>query len=246
MPELIALLYEPATYVSLITLIFLEIVLGVDNIIFIAILAGKLPKQQQQSARAWGLSLAIIGRIGMLLGIAWMAHLTDPILNVGPVHMSGRDMILLAGGLFLIYKSAMEIYEKVELKEEGELNVARETFGAIVGQIIIIDMVFSLDSVITAVGLVDEVPIMIAAVMVGLVVMIIASGKIADILDEHPSLKMLGLSFLLMIGTMLVAEGFHQEIPRGYIYFSLAFSVLVEIFNIKHNTNVKKQSSQPN
>jgi predicted tellurium resistance membrane protein TerC len=232
MDAILALLAEPQTYISLLTLFFLELVLGVDNIIFIAILAGKLPKHQQQTARVWGLSIAILGRIALLLGISWLAKLTAPLITLADQSLSGRDLILLGGGLFLIYKSAQEIYEKVELKEEKELQVASSSFGAIVGQIIIIDMVFSLDSIITAVGLVNEIPIMVTAILLSLIVMIAASGAIADVLDRHPSLKILGLSFLLMIGVVLTAEAFGTHVPRGYVYTALAFTLFVEWVNI--------------
>lgn len=242
MDAIIHLLSTPQTYISLLTLFFLELVLGVDNIIFIAILAGKLPKHQQQTARVWGLSLAIAGRLALLLGISWMARLTTPLVTLADNALSGRDLILLGGGLFLIYKSAQEIYEKVELKEEKELQVAASSFKAIVGQIIIIDMVFSLDSIITAVGLVNDIPIMVTAIILSLFVMIAASGKIAEMLDRHPALKILGLSFLLMIGMVLVAEAFGVHIPRGYVYFALAFTLFVEWINIEI-TNREKAGS---
>lgn len=240
--DLLVLFSRPETYLSLVTLLFLEVVLGVDNIIFIAILAAKLPKEQQPKARLYGLSIAILGRLGMLAGIAWLTKLTTPLFHLGPLAPSGRDLILLGGGLFLIYKSAQEIYEKVESKEESELRMAGESFAAIVGQIIIIDMVFSLDSIITAVGLVNELVIMFAAVILSLFIMLAASAGIAAMLDRHPSLKILGLSFLLMIGTLLTAEAFHYEIPRGYIYSSLGFALLVQWFNILMHENQEKKN----
>lgn len=235
---MLQLFLEPQTYVSLLSLTLLEIVLGIDNIIFISILAGKLPKEKRNRARVVGLLLALAGRLVLLLSISWLTKLTQPLFEVAGLAFSGKDLVLLAGGLFLIAKSAHEIYEKVEaLPEAGaDPNVKSATMGSIIFQIILIDMMFSLDSIITAVGLVSQIPIMVCAILISLGVMIIASGTIGDFIDKHPSIKVLALSFLLMIGTMLVGESFGVHIPKGYIYFSLAFSLFVEFINIKLNT----------
>lgn len=240
------LLWDPQTYISLLSLTLLEIVLGIDNIIFISILAGKLPPEKRQQARVIGLLIAVFGRLILLLGIAWLTRLTQPLLYLGPLHFSGKDMVLLGGGLFLIGKSAREIYERVEAPphEHHLLPVAKATLLTIILQIVLIDMVFSLDSIITAVGLVSHIGIMVTAILISLGVMIAASSGIGGFIDKHPSIKVLALSFLLMIGTMLLAEAFHYAIPKGYIYFSLAFALFVEWINIKAHSRVplEKQS----
>jgi len=220
-------------WVALLTLTLLEIVLGVDNVIFISILAGKLPKEQQAKARQIGLSLALITRILLLLGISWVAGLTKPMFTVLGHAVSGRDLILLIGGLFLIGKSTHEIHDKLEGAEGESSQRVAPSFFSVITQILILDVVFSLDSVITAVGMVNEVPIMITAVVVALGFMLVFAGHISAFIDRHPTLKMLALSFLILIGVALVAESFHHKIPKGYIYFSMAFSIGVEILNIK-------------
>ncbi len=240
-PDIMALLTDPQTYLSLVSLALLEIVLGIDNIIFISILAGKLPAEQRNGVRRTGLMIALVGRLLLLSGIAWLVNLTTPFLNIGPVHMSGKDIVLLLGGLFLIWKSASEIYEKVEAHDALETTVPSvNTISAVLAQIVMIDIVFSLDSIITAVGLVKEIAVMMAAVVISMLVMLWASAGIGAFIDRHPSVKILALSFLLMIGTMLTAEAFHYEIPKGYIYFSLAFSLAVEALNIRYKRNSSK------
>jgi predicted tellurium resistance membrane protein TerC len=237
---------SPEIWVSLITLTVLEIILGIDNIVFISILAGRLPQAQQAKARQTGLMLALITRILLLCGLAFMVKLTKPLFEfptLGILHephgVSGRDLILILGGLFLLYKSTHEIHEKLE-GEEGEISSrVAPKFIAVIVQILLLDIVFSLDSVITAVGMAKHLGVMIAAVIIALVFMLFFAGRISDFIHKHPSLKMLALSFLMLIGCALVAEGFHKEIPKGYIYFSMAFSVGVESLNIRMRTKRK-------
>lgn len=228
---------RPETYVSLASLVFLEIVLGIDNILFISIVAGRLPKEQRPKARFFGLLLAIVGRLALLLGIVWLSRLTEPFVTLWGQGISVRDVVMLLGGMFLIFKSAQEIYENVEqpesLKISEGVSGAVATFGKVIVQIVLIDIVFSLDSILTAVGMTSELPIMVVAVLVAVGIMMWASNPIGDFIDAHPSVKILGLSFLLMIGTLLVAEGFHYHVPKGYVYFSLAFSLFVEMANIR-------------
>ena len=227
-------LTDPNAWIGLLTLTVLEIVLGVDNIIFISILAGKLPEDQRAKARRLGLLGAFVTRILLLLSIAWVVRLTTPLFTVARVGVSGRGLILIIGGLFLIAKAVHEIHEKVEGGEHGETaKQAARSLAAVVAQIMVIDIVFSLDSVITAVGMVDQVSIMIAANVIALGIMLIASGPISHFVDRHPTVKMLALSFLVLIGTNLVAEGIGQHIPKGYTYFAMAFSVVVEMLNIR-------------
>jgi predicted tellurium resistance membrane protein TerC len=227
-------LSDPNAWIGLLTLTVLEIVLGVDNIIFISILAGKLPEDQRAKARRLGLLGAFVTRILLLLSIAWVVRLTTPLFTIARVGISGRGLILIIGGLFLIGKATHEIHEKLEGGEHGEAaKQAARSLTAVVAQIMVIDIVFSLDSVITAVGMVDQVSIMIAANVIALGIMLIASGPISRFVDRHPTVKMLALSFLVLIGTNLVAEGLGQHIPRGYTYFAMAFSVVVEMLNIR-------------
>jgi predicted tellurium resistance membrane protein TerC len=220
-------------WTALLTLTALEIVLGVDNIIFISILSSKLPPSQQAKARTLGLALAMITRIGLLFSLSWVIGLTDPIFSIGGHEFSGRDLILLGGGLFLIGKSTFEIHEKLEGHEEHGTARQVTSFTSVIIQILLLDIVFSLDSVITAVGMADDVEVMIAAVVIAVAVMMVSAGTISSFVDQHPTVKMLALSFLILIGFSLVAEGFHQHIPKGYIYFAMAFSVLVEALNIR-------------
>ncbi len=228
-------LTNPETWIALITLIVLELVLGVDNVIFISILAGKLPENQRDRARMTGISLAVITRVLLLLSLSWIISLEEPfftlpLLNIG---ISGRDLILLAGGLFLLWKSVHEIHDKLEgVEGEASAKVAG-AFWSVIIQIMLLDIVFSLDSVITAVGMVDELAIMIAAVVIAAVVMVFLSGPLSAFVERHPTIKMLALSFLLLIGFTFVAGGLHQEIPKGYIYFAMGFSVLVEMLNMR-------------
>jgi predicted tellurium resistance membrane protein TerC len=229
---------SPEAWIAFLTLVSLELVLGVDNVIFISILAGKLPKQDQQRARSTGIALAVITRILLLLSLSWIINLTEPIFSVPwfggeTIGISGRDLILLAGGLFLIWKSTREIHDKLEGTEGHASAGVVSSFWNVIFQIMLLDIVFSLDSVITAVGMVDEIAIMIIAVIVAAGVMIFTAGPISKFVDEHPTIKILALSFLLLIGFTLVVEGFHQHIPKGYIYFAMGFSVLVEVLNLR-------------
>lgn len=224
---------DPAIWTSLLTLTALEIVLGVDNVVFISILAGKLPAHQRDRARLVGLGAAMIMRILLLFSISWLIGLTEPWFTIFDRDFSGRDLILLIGGFFLIFKATMEIHEKLEGHEVSTASRAVTSFTATIVQIMLLDIVFSLDSVITAVGMSDHLPVMIAAVVISVGVMLVASGTIAGFVEKHPTVKVLGLSFLLLIGFSLVAEGFGQHIAKGYIYTAMAFSVFVEIINLR-------------
>jgi predicted tellurium resistance membrane protein TerC len=236
---------NPEIWISLLTLTVLEIVLGIDNIVFISILSGKLPKEQQAKGRTVGLGLAMITRVLLLLSLNWVMSLTAPLFNMGDwigvtsvellekMAISGRDLILIIGGLFLIYKSTHEIHEKLEGEEEDATVKKVHSFTGVIIQILILDIVFSLDSVITAVGMANEIWVMIAAVIIAVIVMMFSSNAISTFVNDHPTVKMLALSFLLLIGVSLLAEGFEQHIPKGYIYFAMAFSVLVEVLNLK-------------
>lgn len=239
-------LTDPQAWISLLTLTGLEIVLGIDNIIFISILAGKLPADQQDRARKIGLMLALLTRIALLASIAWMAKLTTPLFSLLDHGVSGRDLILLIGGLFLLVKSTMEIHHKLE-GEEGSANPgAAAKFGTVLVQIMLLDVVFSLDSVITAVGMVNDptkVSLMMVAVVLAIGVMMLASGAISAFVSKHPSVKMLALSFLIMIGTALMAEALHFHIPKGYIYFSMVFSLAVELLNLRIRTKTPMTSA---
>jgi predicted tellurium resistance membrane protein TerC len=226
-------LTDPETWVALVTLTSLEVVLGIDNIIFISILAGKLPAEQQSRARTTGLAVAMLSRIALLFSLASVMRLTTPWFSVLGRDISGRDLILIGGGLFLLAKSTHEIHEKVEGHGEGTVNRAPASFTRVIVQILLLDVVFSLDSVITAIGMADEIAIMVAAVMIAVGFMMVFAGAVGDFVHRHPTVKMLALSFLLMIGLSLVAEGFGQHIPKGYIYFAMAFSVFVEMLNLK-------------
>lgn len=233
-------LSDPQAWISLLTLTGLEIVLGIDNIIFISILAGKLPADQQDRARKMGLMLALGTRIALLASIAWMAKLTTPLFTLLDHGVSGRDLILLIGGLFLLVKSTTEIHHKLEGEEGGSNPTGTATFGAVLVQIALLDVVFSLDSVITAVGMAQHLPVMIAAVVLSMGVMLLAAGSISDFVNRHPTLKILALSFLLLIGTTLIAEGLGFHIPKGYVYFAMAFSFGVEMLNLR-----LRRKSQP-
>lgn len=228
---------NPEIWTAFLTLCALEIVLGIDNLIFISILASKLPENQQAKARQVGLSLALLMRIILLFSISWIMGLTRDLFDIAGLGISGRDIILIVGGLFLIYKSVTEIHEKMDENDAGiPIAIKNVTFKNIVLQIILIDIVFSLDSVITAVGMADHIGIMIAAVVISIIIMMLAAGTLSAFVDRHPAIKVLALSFLLMIGTALIAEGIDFHIPKGYIYFSMAFAVLVEFVNIKIGT----------
>jgi predicted tellurium resistance membrane protein TerC len=224
---------QPETWIAFLTLVALELVLGVDNVIFISILAGKLPQDEQKKARSTGIMLAVVTRILLLLSLSWIISLTEPLFTIFGFDISGRDLVLLVGGLFLIWKSVHEIHQKLE-GQEGEASAkVRAAFWSVIIQIMLLDIVFSLDSVITAVGMVNEVVIMIAAVVIAAVVMVFTSTPLAHFVERHPTIKMLALSFLLLIGFTLIVEGLHQHIPKGYIYFAMGFSVFVEMLNLR-------------
>jgi predicted tellurium resistance membrane protein TerC len=232
-------LTNPEIWIALLTLTALEIVLGIDNVVFISILAGKLPLEQQARARRVGLSLAMLIRIGLLLSLAWIIRLTAPLFSVFGEEISGRDLILLIGGLFLLAKSTHEIHQKLE-GEKGHISTrTAASFGSVIVQILLLDIVFSLDSVITAVGMVDEIAVMVAAVVIAVGFMLVFAGPISSFVERHPTVKMLALSFLLLIGFALVAEGFDQHIPKGYIYFAMAFSLGVEMLNLRLRRRVE-------
>ena len=227
-------LTEPATWLSLITLTAMEIVLGIDNIIFISILVEKLPTGQQAKARKLGLGLALVLRLGLLFAITWVMGLTTPLFSVFEKEFSGRDLILLAGGLFLLVKATREIHENLEVVHPGhEASSGRSTFGPVLVQILALDIVFSLDSVITAVGMAQHISVMVVAMVVAVGVMLAFSGAIAAFVMRHPSMKMLALSFLLLIGVVLIADGMGQHVGKGYIYFAMAFSFGVELLNLR-------------
>lgn len=235
---------NPEIWISLISLTVLEIVLGIDNIVFISIMAAKLPANQQKKARQIGLALAMITRVLLLLSLTWIMTLTTPLFNiadwfniddpdwVAKLGISGRDLILIIGGLFLIYKSTIEIHDKLDSEEHDVVKHRIISFSGVIVQILLLDVVFSLDSVITAVGMANHIEVMIAAVIISIIIMMISAESISNFVNKHPTVKMLALSFLLLIGVSLLAEGFKQHIPKGYIYFAMAFSVLVESLNL--------------
>jgi predicted tellurium resistance membrane protein TerC len=224
---------DPQIWIGLLTLTALEIVLGIDNVIFISILSGRLPAESQRKARFWGLALAMIMRILLLLSLSWIMGLTRPLFSIAGFDVSGRGLILIGGGLFLLAKSTREIHHRIEEAGDKTPRSGRASFSAVLVQIVLLDIVFSLDSVITAVGMVDEIAVMIIAVIVAVGVMMIFAGSISRFIERHPTLKMLALSFLLLIAVNLVGEGLGFHIPKGYTYFAMAFSVMVEMLNIK-------------
>jgi predicted tellurium resistance membrane protein TerC len=232
---------DPQNWIALATLLALEIVLGVDNVVFISVLAGKLPREQQARARNIGLSLALITRLLLLFSLSWMATLTEPLFPLFGHDVSGRDLILLVGGLFLLAKSTHEMHQQLEGEEGGSSRRVPPTLAAVVVQIILLDIVFSLDSVITAVGMVDEIAIMVIAVILAMAFMLAFAGRISAFVDRHPTVKMLALAFLLLIGVTLVADGLGQHISKGYIYFAMAFSLFVEVINLR----VRKSADVP-
>jgi len=234
-------LTSPEAWIALVTLTALEIVLGIDNIIFISILVGRLPAEQRSKARFLGLGLAMVTRILLLLSLTWVMRLTAPLFSVVGREISGRDLILISGGLFLLWKSTMEIHNSLEGEEETKAGRAAAGFIATLAQIAVLDIIFSLDSVITAVGLANDVAVMILAIVVAVIVMMFASRGIGEFVDRHPTIKVLALSFLVMIGVTLIAEGFGLHIPKGYVYFAMAFSVTVEMLNIK----MRKKAAHP-
>ncbi len=224
---------DPQTWISLLTLTSLEVVLGIDNVVFISILATKLAEEEQARARTIGLSLAMIIRILLLLSLAWIIRLTAPLFEVFGHDFSGRDLILLGGGLFLLAKSTFEIHEKLEGAEGHASARVYPSFRRVIIQILLLDIIFSLDSVITAVGMANRIGVMIAAVVIAVIVMLVSARAISEFVDRHPTVKMLALSFLLLIGVGLLAEGFELHIPKGYIYFAMGFSVFVEMLNLR-------------
>ena len=238
---MIELLSDPQVWIAFLTLTALELVLGVDNVIFISILVDKLQKERRDLARRIGLFLAMFMRIGLLFLLSWIVGLTEPLFTLFRQEISGRDLILIGGGLFLLWKSTKEIHQLLE-GETGEAStVVRATFSAVILQIAIIDLVFSFDSIITAVGMVDQVEIMIAAVIVSVLLMMAFAGGIGRVVSAHPTIKMLALAFLLVIGVVLIADGFDHHVPKGYVYFAMAFSVAVELLNIR----MRKRAARP-
>jgi predicted tellurium resistance membrane protein TerC len=238
---MLQLLTDPQAWIAFATLTALELVLGIDNIIFISILVDKLPLHQRETARRLGLFAAMFMRIGLLLLLAWIASLTAPLFTVLQQEISGRDLVLIAGGLFLIWKSTAEIHQSLEGEDGQTANFVKATFVSVILQIMVIDMVFSLDSIITAVGMVDQVAIMITAVVASVCLMMLFAGPIGRFISEHPTIKMLALAFLVAIGVVLIAEGFDHHVPKGYIYSAMAFSVAVEMLNMK----MRKRSARP-
>ena len=230
---MIELLTDPQAWIALLTLTALELVLGIDNIIFISILVDKLPVEKRELARKIGLFMAMFMRIGLLLVLSWIVGLTAPLFTVLQNEFTGRDLILVAGGLFLLWKSASEIHQLLEGREGSHSAAVPATFSAVIVQIMIIDLVFSLDSIITAVGMVDEVAIMIAAVIASVGLMMVFASSIGRFVSDHPTIKMLALSFLIVVGVVLIADGFEHHVPKGYVYFAMAFSVAVEMLNIR-------------
>jgi predicted tellurium resistance membrane protein TerC len=226
-------IFDPQLLIAFLTLTVLELVLGIDNVIFISILSGKLPEKDQKKARFIGLALALIMRVILLLSLTWVMGLTTPLFTVWNQSISGRDLILLIGGLFLIAKSTHEIHGSLEGAEGEASRKVYPSFASVIVQIMLLDIVFSLDSVITAVGMVNNIWIMVAAVVVSIIAMMLFAGSIGAFVQRHPTVKMLALAFLLLIGVTLIAEGFHQHIPKGYIYFAMAFSVFVEMLNVR-------------
>lgn len=233
-------LSDPQAWISLLSLTLLEIVLGIDNIVFITILADKLPDEERKKARQIGLVLAMAMRILLLLSLAWLIGLTTPLFTVFGLGISGRDLILFIGGMFLLGKATYEIHEKLEGEHGQSSSRVQTRFMNVIIQIMLLDVVFSLDSVITAVGMADEVAVMITAVVLAVIIMLLSMNVISDFISDHPTIKILALSFLLLIGFSLVVEGLHQEIPKGYIYFAMGFSIFVELLNLRMRRNREK------
>ena len=235
-----------ASFISLLTLSVLVIVLGIDNIIFISIVSGKLPKEQQGRARTVGLMLALVMRVLLLFCVSFIAGLKDPLFSIGDFGVTGRDLILFAGGVFLLYKTTVELHNKVQGYEEDEVSAKKATFGGIVFQIVLIDIVFSFDSILTAVGLVNNLIIMVLAVIVAMLIMIAFSGKVSDFINRNPTIKVLALSFLLMIGMVLLLEAFHEHVDKRFIYITIAFSLFVELLNIRMRKKTEQREHDRN
>ena len=238
---MLELLTNPEIWLAFATLTALEIVLGVDNVVFISILAEKLPADQRAKARRVGLGLAMFLRVALLFSLSWIIRLTAPLFHIGSMEVSGRDLVLLGGGLFLLAKSTHEIHTNLEGEEGHASAKVAASFTSVIIQILLLDMVFSLDSVITAVGMVDELPVMVAAVVAAVGVMMLAAGAISGFVNNHPTIKMLALSFLLLIGFMLILEGFDIHVPKGYIYFAMAFALGVELLNLR----LRRRAAKP-
>ena len=238
---MIELLSNPQTWIAFVTLTLLELVLGIDNIIFISILVDRLPEARRETARRLGLFMAMFMRIGLLLVLAWIIGLVTPLFSAFGKDISGRDLILILGGLFLVWKSTTEIHHAIEGEEEQHASAGRASFSAVILQIMLVDLVFSLDSIITAVGMVDDVRVMIAAVIASVGMMMVFAGPIGRFVSAHPTIKMLALSFLVVVGVVLVSEGFGTHVPKGYVYFAMAFSLCVEMLNIR----MRKRSARP-
>lgn len=230
------------TWIALLTLTFMEIVLGIDNIIFISLVAGKLPEDQQKKARIGGLSLALIMRILLLLSITWIIGLTQPVLTLGGYDLSWRDLILISGGIFLLVKSTLEIHHKVEGQENEKEIKKASSFGYAILQIVLLDIIFSFDSILTAIGLTDQLILMFIAVTISIIVMMIFARAVGDFVNKHPTIQILALSFLILIGVMLIVEGAHYEVPKGYIYFAIFFSLSIEMLNMRYRK--KNQTNQ--
>ncbi len=238
---MLELLTDPQAWIAFATLTALELVLGIDNIVFISILVDKLPPEKRVLARRLGLFMAMFMRIGLLLVLSWIIGLVAPLFTLFGQEISGRDLILIGGGLFLIWKSTGEIHQSLEGEEGHASSAVKATFAAVILQIMIVDMVFSLDSIITAVGMVSELAVMIAAVIASVALMMLFAGAIGNFVSEHPTVKMLALSFLVLVGVLLIAEGFDHHVPKGYVYFAMAFSVTVEMLNIR----LRKRAAKP-
>jgi predicted tellurium resistance membrane protein TerC len=239
-------LFSVASLISLLTLSVLEIVLGIDNIIFISIIAGKLQRAEQKKARTIGLLLALIMRVALLFSISWIVGLKEPLFMVSDFGVTGRDLILFAGGVFLLYKTTIELHNKVQGYEESEMGVKRISFNAIVLQIVLIDIVFSFDSILTAVGLVTNLIIMVLAVVIAMIIMIMFSGRVSDFINNNPTIKVLAMAFLLMIGFVLILEAFHQHVDKKFIYICIGFSLFVEMMNIRMRKKSARRSKDTN
>ncbi|MBD8556428.1 TerC family protein [Rhizobium sp. CFBP 8762] len=249
MQDILLLLQDPTAWVALITLIVMEVVLGIDNLIFISILTNKLPVEQREKARRIGIGLALIMRLGLLATVAWIVQLTNPVFEVFGNAFSWKDIILIAGGLFLVWKATKEIHHNVDVEDDKENLVGEQvamTFSSVIVQILLLDLVFSVDSIITAVGMTPHVPIMVVAVVVAVTVMLLAATPLANFIEKNPTIVMLALGFLLMIGTTLIAEGFGFHVPKGYIYAAMAFSALVEVLNMmsRRRARVKRDATK--